>query len=47
MNKHADRAQIESEDVAAVRVFRTGDNDIRARKTRMEAFTVFAPKLAR
>ena len=47
MNKHAESAQIESEDVAAVRVFRTGDNDISVRNTRMEAFTVFAPKLAR
>ena len=43
MNKEADSAQMESEEVAAVRVLSTGDNDIRARNTRMEAFSVFAP----
>ena len=35
---------MESEDVAAVKVLSTGDSDIRARKTRMEAFKVFAPE---
>lgn len=34
---------MESEEVAAVNVFSTGDNDIKARKTSIEAFNVFAP----
>ena len=41
-NRHAARAQIESEDVDAVNVFITGDKDNSARNANMEDFTVFA-----
>lgn len=44
MKRHADNAQIESEDVAAVRVFRTGESDMSARKTRMDVFSALAPR---
>ena len=43
MKRHADNAHMESEEVAAVRVFKTGERDISAKKTRIEVFSVFAP----
>lgn len=42
MNRAEDNAHIESDDVAAVSVLRTGDSDRRAKKTRIEDFTAFA-----
>jgi hypothetical protein len=36
-------AQIESDDVAAVRVLRTGETDMSARKMRIEDFSVLTP----
>jgi hypothetical protein len=42
MNKHADKAQIESEDVAAVRVLRTGDSDNKARNTKIDDLNALA-----
>ena len=44
INKHAVRAQIESDDVAAVNVLNTGESDIRDRNTRIDDLTVFAPE---
>lgn len=41
MNSTAERAQIESEEVAAVNVLNTGESDIRARNIRIEDFTAF------
>jgi hypothetical protein len=43
MNRKADRAQIESEDVAAVNVLSTGDRDSRARNTKIDDLNVFIP----
>ena len=43
MNRHADRAQIESEDVAALRVFNTGDKDIKERNIRIDDFRCLTP----
>jgi hypothetical protein len=42
MNRHAASAQIESEDVDAVNVFITGDNDNSARNANIDDLTVFA-----
>jgi hypothetical protein len=42
INRHADKAQIESEEVAAVRVFRTGDSESKARNTKMDDLSVLA-----
>ena len=39
MNKMAERAHIESEDVAAVKVLKTGARDMRARKINMDDLT--------
>lgn len=39
-NRQADRAHIESEDVAADNVLRTGDKDIRARNMRMKGLKI-------
>lgn len=41
MNKNAESAHMESELVAAVNVLNTGDNAIKARKTRMDDLTAF------
>jgi hypothetical protein len=41
INKKADIAQIESEDVAAVNVFKTGERAISARKINIEDLVVF------
>jgi len=49
-NRIADKAQIESDDVAAVRVRKTGERDIKARKTSIEdlrALRSVAEKLAK
>jgi hypothetical protein len=43
MNRIAEIAQMESDDVAAVRVFNTGDRDMRARKIRIEDLSVLIP----
>ena len=43
MNKHAESAQIESEDVAAVRVRSTGESAIKAKNTKSEDLIAFAP----
>ncbi len=43
-NKAADRAQIESEDVAAVRVLKTGERDINARNIKIEDLSVVTTK---
>jgi hypothetical protein len=43
MKRIADIAQMESDDVAAVRVFKTGDSDMRARKIRIEDLSVLMP----
>jgi len=40
MKSTAESAQIESEDVAAVKVLNTGESDMRARNIRIEDFTV-------
>ena len=40
MNRIAERAHIESEEVAAVSVLSTGESDTRARKTRMDDLRV-------
>lgn len=45
MNRHAESAQIESGEVAAVSVRRTGERAIKARKTRIDDLTAFAPVL--
>ena len=42
MNRHAESAQIESEDVDAVSVFITGDKDNSARNANIDDLTVFA-----
>ena len=42
MNRHAARAQIESEEVDAVSVFITGDKDNSARNANIDDLTVFA-----
>lgn len=39
MNRMAERAHIESEDVAAVKVRKTGARDMRARKINMDDLT--------
>ena len=39
----ADSAQMESDEVAAVRVLRTGDRDMRARNIRIEDLTALTP----
>jgi len=44
MNRQAESAQMESEDVAEVRVLRIGANAMSVKKTRIAAFTVFAPE---
>ena len=44
-NRKADKAQIESEDVAAVNVLNTGDKDINARKIRIEDLRFLIPFL--
>lgn len=43
LNRHAANAQIESDEVAAVKVRRMGDSPINARKTRMADLIVFVP----
>lgn len=43
MNKIAERAHIESEDVAAVNVLNTGESDISARKISMDDFNALRP----
>ena|ERR1700722_17983297 len=43
MNKKADRAQMESDDVAAVNVLSTGERDNSARNIRMDDLNVFTP----
>ena len=43
MNRQADRAQMESDEVAAVSVRSTGDTDMRAKNTSIEDLTTFAP----
>lgn len=43
MNRQADMAQMESDDVAAVSVRSTGDTDMRAKNTNIEDLTTFAP----
>lgn len=43
MNRHAVSAHIESEDVEAVKVRRTGDSAMRARKTKIDDFKALAP----
>lgn len=43
MNKHADRAQMESDDVAALKVFSTGDNAMRARNTKIDDLSALVP----
>ena len=45
MNNDADNAQIESEDVAAVNVLKTGDNDNKAKNTKIEDLAVLAPRV--
>jgi hypothetical protein len=42
--RHAESAQMESEDVAAVKVRKTGDNPIKARKTRRDDLIVLEPR---
>jgi hypothetical protein len=42
-NRKADNAQMESEDVAAVNVLNTGDNDIRARNIKIDDFRALRP----
>lgn len=42
-NKQADSAHIESEEVAAVKVRKTGESATKARKINTEDFTVLAP----
>jgi len=43
MKRNADKAQMESDEVAAVKVFSTGDNAMRARKTKMDDLSVLVP----
>ena len=43
INKQAASAHIESDDVAAVNVLKTGERPKSARKTRIDDFIVFAP----
>lgn len=43
MNKQAERAQIESDEVAALKVLSTGDSAMRARNTRRDDFRVLVP----
>ena len=43
MNRQADNAHIESEDVAAVRVRKMGESPIRERKTNIDDLTVLVP----
>jgi hypothetical protein len=43
MNKKAERAQIESEDVAAVSVRKTGESDTSARNINIDDFSVLIP----
>jgi hypothetical protein len=42
MNRHAESAHIESEEVAAVSVFKTGESDNRARNTKIDDLSVLA-----
>lgn len=44
MKRMADRAQIESDEVAAVNVLNTGDRDINARKINMDDFKALTPE---
>jgi len=44
MNRQAESAQMESEDVAEVRVLRIGANAMSVKNTRIAAFTVFSPE---
>ena len=43
-NRHAESAQMESDEVADVNVRSTGDRASRARKIRIDDLTVFAPE---
>ena len=43
MNKKADRAQIESDEVASDKVLSTGDNATKAKNTRMADLAAFVP----
>ena len=47
MNRMADMAQIESEDVAADNVRRTGDSEIRERNIIMADFKAFRSEMGR
>ena len=42
--RHADNAHIESDEVAAVKVLRTGAKPMRARKTNNDDLKAFEPK---
>jgi hypothetical protein len=44
VNRQAERAHMESEEVAAVNVLKTGVSDIKARNISMEDFSVFTPE---
>jgi hypothetical protein len=44
MNRKAESAQIESEDVAAVNVLNTGDKDSKARNIKIDDLNVFIPR---
>lgn len=44
MNRDADRAQIESEEVAAVNVRRTGDRDMSARNVNIDDLRILTPE---
>ncbi len=43
IKRTADNAQIESEDVAAVSVLRTGESDMRAKNINIDDFKAFTP----
>jgi hypothetical protein len=43
MNRHAAKAQMESDDVAAVNVLSTGESDMSDRNTKMDDLIIFAP----
>ena len=43
INKIADKAQMESEDVAAVNVLKTGESDISARNINIDDLRVLTP----
>lgn len=44
INRQADMAQMESDEVAADSVCSTGDTDMRAKNTNIEDLTTFAPE---